>query len=58
MRAANLWPWERTPESDRARIGIHSERAPKSYDLSFRLIAGHGLFHLGQMGPHLAQVAG
>jgi hypothetical protein len=39
-------------------VGIHSERGPESYELSFRLLAGHDLFHLGQMRRTLSQVAG
>jgi hypothetical protein len=27
---------------------MHAERGPESLDLSFRLIAGHDRFHLGQ----------
>jgi DinB family protein len=49
LRRSNLALWDRTPVSDRARVGMHSERGPESYDLSFRLLAGHGLFHTAQM---------
>jgi uncharacterized damage-inducible protein DinB len=56
LRRSNLQLWARTSSSDRARVGIHTERGPESLDLSFRLIAGHGLFHLGQMRRTLAQV--
>jgi hypothetical protein len=48
LRAANLALWRRTPEGDRARFGVHAERGPESYDLTFRLIAGHDRFHLAQ----------
>lgn len=48
LRAANLALWQRTPIDGRARVGIHEERGPESYDLSFRLIAGHDRFHLEQ----------
>jgi hypothetical protein len=58
LRRSHVRLWARTPSGDRARVGIHSERGPESFDLSFRLIAGHGLFHLGQMRRTLAQVAG
>ena len=50
--------WERTSEAERARVGHHEERGPESFDLSFRMLAGHGLFHLAQMRRRLAQVAG
>lgn len=48
LRASNLALWERTGPEERARVGMHSERGPESLDLSFRLIAGHDRFHLGQ----------
>lgn len=48
LRAANLSMWSRSTPQERARVGIHAERGPESYDLSFRLIAGHDRFHLGQ----------
>jgi hypothetical protein len=48
LRAANLALWRRTPGGDRARFGVHAERGPESYDLQFRIIAGHDRFHLAQ----------
>jgi hypothetical protein len=48
LRAANLALWDRTPEEQRDRIGMHAERGPESYELTFRLIAGHDRFHLAQ----------
>jgi DinB superfamily len=58
LRKSHLGLWAGSSESDRARIGVHSERGPESYELTFRLVAGHGLYHLGQMRRTLAQVAG
>ena len=49
LREANLALWRRTPESERGRIGMHAERGPESYELSFRLIAGHDRVHLDQI---------
>src|SRR6266542_4257051 len=57
LRSSHLRLWAGASESDRARLSIHSERGPESFDLSFRLMAGHGLYHLGQMRRTLAQVA-
>jgi hypothetical protein len=48
LRRANLALWAKASESDRARVGMHAERGPESFDLSFRLIAGHDRFHLAQ----------
>jgi hypothetical protein len=49
LRAANLRLWRGASEEERARLGIHAERGPESFDLTFRLGAGHGLLHLDQM---------
>jgi hypothetical protein len=56
LRAANLDLWRRTPMEDRARIGLHRERGPESYDLTFRLAAGHDRVHLGQARAALTAI--
>ena len=48
LRLANVTLWQRTPADQRQRLGIHAERGPESYDLAFRMIAGHDRFHLAQ----------
>jgi hypothetical protein len=48
LRAANLELWQRSTPEDRARVGIHRERGPESFDLLFRLLAGHDRVHLAQ----------
>ncbi|MDP8955804.1 MAG: DinB family protein [Actinomycetota bacterium] len=48
--------WNRTSEADRARVGVHAERGPESFDVTFRMLAGHGLLHLAQMRRTLRQV--
>ena len=48
LRAANLDLWSRLPVEDRQRIGRHRERGPESYDMTFRLSAGHDRLHLAQ----------
>ena len=48
IRRANLDLWARRPVSDRQRVGRHRERGPASYDLTFRLAAGHDRIHLAQ----------
>jgi hypothetical protein len=48
MRLANVAMWRRSSPAERGRVGIHDERGPESYDLSFRLISGHDRVHLGQ----------
>ncbi len=56
LRRANLALWANSTEQDRSRVGIHAERGPESYELTFRLIAGHDRFHLDQARRALAAV--
>ena len=56
LRAANLDLWRRTPVEQRARFGIHRERGPESYELTFKLLAGHDRFHLDQARRAMDQV--
>nr|MBA2599125.1 DinB family protein [Actinomycetota bacterium] len=56
LRRSNLDLWSRSSEAERARVGVHAERGPESFDLVFRLIAGHGLYHLAQMRRTLRQI--
>ena len=56
LRTANLALWRRTTVEDRSRFGIHAERGPESYELTFRLIAGHDRFHIDQARRILEQV--
>ena len=58
LRRANLDLWRRVPVEDRGRIGLHRERGPESYELTFRLIAGHDRLHVGQARRALAAVRG
>jgi len=48
LRRSNLDLWSRRPVADRERFGVHSERGPESYELTFRLAAGHDRVHLAQ----------
>jgi DinB superfamily len=48
LRRWNLDLWAQTPESARGRVGVHRERGPESYELTFRLAAGHDRIHLAQ----------
>jgi hypothetical protein len=56
LRAANLELWRRTPVADRARVGIHRERGRESFDLSFRMLAGHDRVHMAQARAALETV--
>jgi hypothetical protein len=56
LRAANLKLWRRASPDDRARSVMHAERGAESYDLMFRMIAGHDRFHLNQMRETLRQL--
>jgi hypothetical protein len=54
LRAANLRLWATRSEDERARLGIHRERGPESYELTVRLLAGHDRFHIAQIERTLA----
>jgi hypothetical protein len=56
LRMANLALWRRTPAEERARYGIHQERGPESYDLTFRMLAGHDRIHTQQARDTLETV--
>jgi hypothetical protein len=56
LRRANLYLWSRVPVEDRERVGMHAERGPESYELTFRLIAGHDRNHLAQARRTLERV--
>jgi DinB superfamily len=56
LRHANLALWERIPVEERSRVGLHGERGPESYEVTFRMLAGHDRFHLGQARRTLAAV--
>ena len=48
LRAANVKLWRSTNETQRARVAVHRERGEESYDLMFRMLAGHDRVHLAQ----------
>jgi hypothetical protein len=56
LRGANVALWRRTPPEDRARVGVHAERGPESYDTMFRMLAGHDRFHMAQASRALDAV--
>lgn len=55
VRRADLGLWRATPAEDRARFGLHRERGPESYGLTFKLTAGHDLVHTAQARSALEQ---
>ena len=56
LREANVRLWGRTSADERTRVALHAERGPESYDLMFRMLAGHDRFHLNQMRDTLRQL--
>jgi hypothetical protein len=48
LRVANIALWANASQEDRARVGVHAERGRESFDLLFRMLAGHDRFHLAQ----------
>jgi hypothetical protein len=56
MRTANVALWRRSSPAERLRVGIHRERGRESFDLMFRMLAGHDRVHLDQADRALAAV--
>jgi hypothetical protein len=57
LRRSNLRLVARMPESDRSRIGVHSERGEESISHLMRMYAGHDLLHIRQV-ERIKQVLG
>jgi DinB superfamily len=58
LRLANITLWQRTGGEQRQRVGMHAERGPESYELAFRMIAGHDRFHVAQARRALEALRG
>ena len=58
VRSANLRLWAARPVEDRARVGLHRERGPESYEMIVRLAAGHDRLHVDQAERALEAVRG
>lgn len=56
LRMGNVALWRGSSATDRARVGLHKERGPESFELMFRMIAGHDRVHLDQARRALAAV--
>jgi len=56
LRAADLDLWRRSSPEARARVGRHRERGPESFEMMFRMLAGHDRVHLDQADRALAAV--
>lgn len=49
LRRSNIRLFERTNDTDRARVGVHSERGEESLGHMMKLYAAHDLVHLRQI---------
>ena len=48
LRVGNIALWRGSSPAARARVAVHRERGEESYDLMFRMLAGHDRVHLAQ----------
>ena len=48
LRTSNIALWRAASAAQRERVGRHRERGPESFDLMFRMLAGHDRVHLAQ----------
>jgi hypothetical protein len=58
LRASNVALWRGATDDQRARVGLHRERGRESFDLMFRMLAGHDRVHLAQARRALEAVRG
>jgi hypothetical protein len=58
LKVANAELWKGAGPEDRERVGRHAERGPESFDLSYRMIAGHDRFHQAQAARAIAAIRG
>ena len=56
LRTANLRLWKKSSAVTRARVAMHVERGAESYEMMFRMLAGHDRFHLNQMQQTIRQL--
>jgi len=56
LRPLNVALYRGSSSEQRARVALHAERGPESFDLTYRLLAGHGRFHMDQMRQTLAAI--
>ena len=54
LRRANLDLWRRASPEQRAREYVHGERGTESYELLFKMCAGHDRLHMAQMQEALS----
>jgi hypothetical protein len=54
LRTANPDLWSGSSAKQRARVGLHEERGPESFELLFRLMGGHDRNRLAQVRNALA----
>src|SRR6266478_3344427 len=48
LRTGNIALWHGATDAERARVALHRERGPESFDLMFRMLGGHDRVHLAQ----------
>lgn len=58
LRKLNVGLWTRASPAERARAAIHPERGEESFDVCFRMVAGHDLLHLDQMAQSITEADG
>ena len=56
LRGLNLDLWRRMSTEDLKRSGQHNERGPETVDMVLRMLAGHDLSHLDQIGRYIQAI--
>jgi len=58
LRASNVALWRTATPAQRERAGLHRERGRETFELMFRMLAGHDRVHLAQARRALETVRG
>ncbi|HEV3234322.1 MAG TPA: DinB family protein [Candidatus Dormibacteraeota bacterium] len=58
LRPVNVALWRSLSAEERQHSGKHSERGRESLETTYRMLAGHDVFHFDQMRKTLEAVAG
>ena len=56
LREGNIGLWRATTPEQHERVSVHGERGEESFDLMFRMLAGHDRVHLAQARRALTAV--
>ncbi|MDP9326053.1 MAG: DinB family protein, partial [Candidatus Dormibacteraeota bacterium] len=57
LRPVHVALWQSLSPEDRQRSGLHAERGHETLETTYRMLAGHDVFHIDQMRKTLEAVS-